>query len=138
MSLVAQTIQPLNTEPKMKNSRPSTTSPPRKKARRTETNSQCAICIRLFSQSSLSKLNSRGLAHLTRVQCTASSNKGCELCNIIHGLAVKEFGSRWTSHKRIVFKNLSPAKSVIHVLRGSLKDEEGYINLYPFVKPGAS
>ncbi|RBR03771.1 uncharacterized protein FIESC28_11693 [Fusarium coffeatum] len=76
-----------------------------------------------------------GLVYHTRVQCTSSFNKGCELCTIIHGLADKEFGSRWTSHKRITFKNISPVKSVIHVLRGTLKGEEGYINLYPFVKP---
>jgi hypothetical protein len=120
----------------MKNSHPSTTEPPRKKARRTEACSQCAACIRLFSQSSLSKLNSRGFPHLTRNDCTASVNRGCKLCKIIFSLVVKEFGNRWASHERITFRNLSPLKNSIHLLRGTLKDEEGYINLYPFALSG--
>ena len=63
----------------MKNNHPPVNSPPRKKARRTEADSQCAACVRLFSQSSLSKLNAKGLAHLTRHQCAASIKKGCVL-----------------------------------------------------------
>jgi len=49
---------------------------------------------------------------------------------------MKEFESRWASHERITFRNLSPVKDSIHLLRGTLKDEEGHVNLYPFALSG--
>ncbi|PTD02605.1 hypothetical protein FCULG_00009221 [Fusarium culmorum] len=122
----------------MKNKNSSSNEQPTKRARRSDTESQCGACTRLFSPSSLPKLNSKaGLAHQTRDACEASIRNGCDLCNLISKLAFDEFGIGWGHHEPIVFRNFNPLKgsrAAVYTLRGTLEDEQGFITLYPFVK----
>lgn len=122
----------------MKTNNSSSNERPTKRARRSGTDSQCGACTRLFSQSSLPKLNSKtGLAHQTRNACEASIRNGCDLCSLILKLTVDEFGSRWGGHESIVFRNFNSIKgsrAPIYTLRGTLESEEGCITLYPFAK----
>lgn len=113
---------------------------PTKRARRSDNDSQCDACTRLFSQLSLPKLNSEaGLAHQTRVACEASIRNGCDLCSLVLKLAVDEFGSRWGRHEPIVFRNFSPVRgprAPIYTLQGTIENGDGCITLYPFAKHG--
>ncbi|UZP36445.1 hypothetical protein NXS19_004261 [Fusarium pseudograminearum] len=111
---------------------------PKKRARRSDNDSQCGACTRLFAQSSLPKLNSKaGLAHQTRDACEASIRNGCDLCSLILKQAFDGFGSRWGSHEPIVFRNFSPvrgSRAPIYTLRGTIENGDGCITLYPFAK----
>ncbi|KAK6725127.1 hypothetical protein SNK04_003932 [Fusarium graminearum] len=123
----------------MKNKNSSSNEQPTKRARRSDEDSQCGACTRLFSQSSLPKLNSKaGLAHQTRNACEASIKNVCDLCSLICKLAVDEFGSRWGRHHGpIVFRNFNSIKgsrAAVYTLRGTLENEQGCITLYPFTE----